>query len=353
MTADPAPESASTHPSASRESASRESATPSIAARLMPLVMAVRGSKRQFSTADATLRRMRQLQLRPARFGPPRFLTGVDIEVTSILGWPVYTVTPRGGAVPRRAVYLHGGAYVFEITMQHWQLVAHLAIRTGTRFTVPIYPLAPAATASTIVPAVANLAATLIAEVGADRVTIMGDSAGGGMALAVALQLRDRAREHSADAAQPGGAQPGGAQAGGAEASTAAAAQPRTILISPWLDISGTDPQLAVIAPRDPWLAVPGSHAAGAVYRGELGEDDPMVSPINGDLEGLGRITMFSGTRDILNADAARLVARARTEDIPLDYHEAPEMIHVWPLLPIPEARTARATIASAMVAGA
>ena len=340
MTADPAPESASTHPlakneSASSESASSESAPPSLAARLMPLVMAVRGSKRQFSTADATLRRMRQLQLRPARFGPPRFLTGVDVEVTSISGWPVYTVTPRGGAVPRRAVYLHGGAYVFEITMQHWQLVAHLAVRTGTRFTVPIYPLAPAATASTIVPAVANLAAPLIAEVGADRVTIMGDSAGGGMALAVAMQLRDRAREHSPGAAQP------------------AAAQPRTILISPWLDISGTDPQLAVIAPRDPWLAVPGSHAAGAVYRGELGEDDPMVSPINGDLEGLGRITMFSGTRDILNADAARLVARARTENIPLDYHEAPEMIHVWPLLPIREARTARAMIAAAMGAGA
>ena len=340
MTADPAPESASTHPlakneSASSESASSESAPPSLAARLMPLVMAVRGSKRQFSTADATLRRMRQLQLRPARFGPPRFLTGVDVEVTSISGWPVYTVTPRGGAVPRRAVYLHGGAYVFEITMQHWQLVAHLAIRTGTRFTVPIYPLAPAATASTIVPAVANLVAPLIAEVGADRVTIMGDSAGGGMALAVAMQLRDRAREHSPGAAQP------------------AAAQPRTILISPWLDISGTDPQLAVIAPRDPWLAVPGSHAAGAVYRGELGEDDPMVSPINGDLEGLGRITMFSGTRDILNADAARLVARARTENIPLDYHEAPEMIHVWPLLPIREARTARAMIAAAMGAGA
>ena len=335
MTADPVPESASTHPSATSEPA-----TPSLAARLMPLVMAVRGSKRQFSTADATLRRMRQLQLRPARFGPPRFLTGVEIEVTSVSGWPVYTVTPRGGAVPRRAVYLHGGAYVFEITMQHWQLVAHLAVRTGTRFTVPIYPLAPAATASTIVPIVANLAATLIAEVGADRVTIMGDSAGGGMALAVAMQLRDRGRERSADAAQPDAAQ-------------LAAAQPRTILISPWLDISGTDPQLAVIAPRDPWLAVPGSHAAGAVYRGELGEDDPMVSPINGDLEGLGRITMFSGTRDILNADAARLVARARTENIPLDYHEAPEMIHVWPLLPIPEARTARSTIASAMVAGA
>lgn len=285
--------------------------------------MILRGAKRQYSTADATLHRMNQLQIRPSSFAPPRFLRGVDVSISTIGGWPVYDVTPRARAVPRRALYLHGGAYVFEIARQHWELIAKLAVATGTRFTVPIYPLAPAATASTIVVAATDLAAALAGEVGAERVTIMGDSAGGGMALAVAMQLRDRA---------PG------------------RTQPRTILISPWLDISGTDPQLAVIAPHDPWLAVPGSHAAGAVYRGELSEDDPIVSPINGDLTGLGPITMLSGTRDILNADAQRLVRRARAENIPLDYHEAAEMIHVWVLLPIPEARTARAVIVGAMV---
>ena len=310
----------------------------SVPARLMPLIMTVRGSKRQFSTAEATLHRMSRLQVRPAGFAPPRFLPGVDVAVATIAGWPVYTITPRARAVPRRALYLHGGAYVFEIARQHWQLVARLAVSTATSFTVPIYPLAPAATASTIVRVATDLAETLVAEVGADRVSILGDSAGGGMALAVAMQLRDRARRDRVEGVEPRQLDSHGSQ-------------PRTILISPWLDISGTDPQLAVIAPRDPWLAVPGSHAAGAVYRGELDEDDPRVSPIHGDLTGLGPITMLSGTRDILNADATRLVTRARSENIPLDYHEVPEMIHVWPLLPIPEARTARRVIAAAMVA--
>ncbi len=289
----------------------------------MPFVMTVRGAKRQYSTAEATLRRMSQLQVRPSRFAPPPFLRGVDISRSTIDGWPVYEVAPRTGAAPRRALYLHGGAYVFEIAAQHWMLVAQLAVATGTRFTVPIYPLAPAATADTIVAGASALASALIESVGAEKVTIMGDSAGGGMALAVAMRIRDT---------QPDGT------------------QPRTILISPWLDISGTDPQLAIIAPRDPWLAVPGSHAAGVVYRGDLAEDDPTVSPLFGDFSGLGPITMLSGTRDILNADARRLVRRARAENIPLDYHEATDMIHVWVLLPIPEARSARAVIAAALL---
>ena len=167
--------------------------------------------------------------------------------------------------------------------------------------------------------------AARIAAVGIDRVSVVGDSAGGGMTLAVAMELRDRglAPLHS------------------------------TVLISPWLDISGTDPQLAVIAPRDPWLAVPGTHAAGALYRAELAETDFRVSPINGSLKGLGPLTMFSGTRDILNADAARLVPLAATAALTLDYHVGKGMVHNYPILPMHEGDVARAQIVAAMTRGA
>jgi len=287
----------------------------------MPLALKLRGSKKQFSTAEATLARVAELQLRPRSWAPPgRLSRRVDITVRTVGGWPVYEVAPRGAPVRRRALYLHGGAYVFEIAAQHWSLIADLAVSSGACFTVPIFPLAPADTAARIVPAVAELAAALISGVGADNTTIMGDSAGGGMSLAVAMRLRDEKR-----------------------------GSPRLVLISPWLDISGTDPQLAVIAPRDPWLAVPGTHAAGRLYRGELAEDDPTVSPINGSLAGLGPITLLSGTRDIVNADASRLVRLAAESGHPLDYHEAPEMLHVYPLLPIPEAREARRVITDAL----
>jgi len=288
----------------------------------MPLALTLRGSKKQFSTAEATLARVEELRVRPAAWGPPRRLARrVDISVSTVDGQAVYRVSPRGVAAPRRALYLHGGAYVFQIAAQHWSLIADLAVSARVVFTVPIFPLAPDGVAEEIVPAMTELASALIDEVGEGGTTIMGDSAGGGMALAVAMRLRDLRL-----------------------------GAPRLVLISPWLDISGTDPQLAVIAPTDPWLAVPGSKAAGRLYRGALPEDDPMVSPINGDLSALGPTTMLSGTRDIVNADAARLVKLAPQVGLRLDYHEAPGMLHVYPLLPIPEARAARQIIRDAMV---
>ncbi len=297
---------------------------PSLASRLMPAVMTLRGSKHVFSSAGAMEKTLaRQAAGTPPRSRPPaRLSRTVDIRRLTIGGWTVYEIGPKGRTAPRRALYLHGGCYVFEIAPQHWRFIARLAVETDTRFLVPIYPLAPAETAETIVPKATDLAEKLIAEVGADNTSLLGDSAGGGMALAVALMLRDRG----------------------------VSAPHSTVLISPWLDISGTDPQLAVIAPRDPWLAVPGTHFAGGVYRGPLSETDPMVSPLHGDLTGLGPITVFSGTRDILNADATRLVALAGAAGIAIDFHEVVDMIHVFPILPIPEGRAARAIAARSMV---
>ncbi|MFM9918169.1 alpha/beta hydrolase fold domain-containing protein [Lacisediminihabitans sp. H27-G8] len=296
----------------------------SLASRLMPAVMTLRGSKRIFSSADAMKRKLaRQAAGRAPNSRPPaRLAKTVDIRELSIDGWTVYEISPKGKTPPRRALYLHGGCYVFEIALQHWLFVARLAVETDTRFLVPIYPLAPAETADTIVPKATALASALIDEVGARNTSILGDSAGGGMALAVAMQLRDRGIE----------------------------APHSTVLISPWLDITGTDPQLAVIAPHDPWLAVPGSHFAGGVYRGPLSETDPRVSPIYGELSGLGSLTMFSGTRDILNADATRFLSLADAAGLTVDYHEVPEMIHVFPILPIPEGTAARAVVARSMV---
>ena len=296
----------------------------SLSSRLLPAVMTLRGSKHVFSSADAMQKKLaRQAAGRPPKFAPPsRLSKTVDIRLLTIAGWTVYEISPKGRDASRRALYLHGGCYVFEIALQHWLFVSRLAVETNTRFLVPIYPLAPAETAETIVPKATDLAAGLIAEVGAENTSLLGDSAGGGMALAVALQLRDR------DLPAPHS----------------------TVLISPWLDITGTDPQLEVIAPHDPWLAVPGSHFAGGVYRGSLAETDPMVSPLYGDLRGLGSLTMFSGTRDILNADATKFLSLARAAELTIDYHEAAGMIHVFPILPIPEGTAARAIIAQSMI---
>ncbi|MFI9328763.1 alpha/beta hydrolase fold domain-containing protein [Kitasatospora sp. NPDC052868] len=295
---------------------------PSLTSRAMPTLLRLRGAKKLFQSADAVREQVHARSLRPTRHAPPAGLERtVALTVRRVAGWPVYEVTPRGHDARRRAIYLHGGAYINEIAPQHWKLIAHIATETAIRVTVPIYPLAPLATAAEVVPAVTDLAAELLEGDGDTAPSLIGDSAGGGMALAVALHLRDRGL--------PGPA--------------------HTILISPWLDITLTDPRITLLEDRDPWLAIAGARYAGDLYRGDLPTDHPHVSPLHADLSGLNPITLFSGTRDILNADARQLAARAAVAGIDLDFHEAPEMLHVYPLLPIPEGRAARTTICAAL----
>lgn len=294
----------------------------SLVSRLAPLILTIRGSKRGFSTAQRTLDKVAKLQRKPVSFVPPsRLSTKVDITRRDVDGWPVFYVSPRGSTPSTRAIYLHGGCYVFEIDPVHWAFIANIAVEADVTVIVPIMPLAPKGTASVVVPAVADLAVTVVDDVGAANLSIIGDSAGGGMALAVAMVLRDRAL----------------------------APLRRLVLIAPWLDISGTDPMLEVIAPSDPWLAVPGTHAAGALYRAELDERDWRVSPIHGDLRGLGPVTMFSGTRDIVHADAIRFLPVAAAAGLEVDYHEGHGMLHVYPILPMPEGTEARKAVVAAI----
>ena len=256
--------------------------------------------------------------IRPESYAPPKNIDrSVTITVREVGGWPVYTVTPKNGIVNRRALYVHGGTWVREISAFHWWLVAGLATSTGTEFTVPIYPLVPRGTAAEVVPGVADLAAELVARAGASGVIILGDSAGGNIALAAAMLLRDRGVDAPRD----------------------------IVLIAPVIDLTFSDPLIYRIEPRDPWLNVPGPRAVAEVWRGELPIEHPLVSPANAPLAGIGRITLFSGTRDITHADAITLAKKARAEGHPLDFHQRANMIHVYPLLPIPEGAEAREVI--------
>jgi acetyl esterase/lipase len=276
------------------------------------------GGKKELSSPQLTIGRANEHVLRPESYAPPKNIDAtVRIAVRTVAGWPVYTVTPRTGPVNRRALYVHGGAWVHEISPFHWWLVAGLAASTGTEFTVPIYPLVPRGTAAEVVSGVADLAAQLVTGAGASAVVLLGDSAGGNIVLAAAQLMRDRG-----------------------------VAAPRdVVLIAPVVDMTFSDPLIYRIEPRDPWLNVPGPKAAAELWRGELSIEHPLVSPVNSPLAGIGRITLFSGTRDITHADAITLAKKARAEGHPLDFHQRANMIHVYPLLPIPEGAEARATI--------
>ena len=297
---------------------------PSLSSRAATAYLRVTRSKETYrSPAHVRDRVDRQLR-RPKSFVPPRLLSRlVAITVTTRQGWRCYELTPRRGPAGSAPVlYLHGGAYVFEISLFHWLALAQLVSTARVPVLVPIYPLAPLSTAAETVATAARIATDLVEASDPGTVTVMGDSAGGGLALAVAQQLRD----------------------------AAVAPLRRVVLIAPWLDVSMTEPDSAAIDPYDAMLHGPGCAEAGRIYAGDLPVDDPRVSPIHGDLTGLPPITVFSGTHDILHPEARRLVTLAQEAGVAIDHHVLAEGQHAYPLYPMREGLAALRQI-SALVA--
>jgi len=269
-----------------------------------------------YVSAAAARRHVEQRRLRPRPYGPPRRLRGdVAVSVEDVGGWPVYRLAPRRGGARGGVVYVHGGGWVDEIALQHWQLAARTAAEVGTTVTVPIYPLVPTGTAAAVVAGVADL--VLASEERHGATCLAGDSAGGQIALSAALLLRDEHRR----------------------------TLPRTVLIAPAVDLALTNPEIDAVQPSDPWLGREGTRVFVEHWRGGLPVHDPRVSPLAGDLRGLGPLTVFSGTRDVLHPDTRLLVAKARGAGVDVDDHWGEGLLHVYPLLPTPEGRAARAVL--------
>lgn len=216
---------------------------------------------------------------------------------------------PAGPTSPVRILYLHGSGYVFDLQAGQWNLISALIDRLGVEVVTPIYPLAPEAGWEQGLACIEHIYRMMADESGDQSIVILGDSAGGGLTLILAQRLRDAGLPVPA----------------------------ALVLISPWLDIGVTGTDQPVLEKRDPALTIAFLRQAGKLWARDLAVDDPRVSPLFGDHSHLPPTILFSGSRDILDSDALRLAA-ANPEVLHRHY---PEMIHVWPIAPIPEARKA------------
>ena len=301
----------------------------SLRARLLPLALRLQGRKADYRSAEAVHRRIARERGRLNHEPPSQLRREHRVSVQQVEGAPVYTVAPRVRSRRPPIVYVHGGAFIAEIKPQHWSFISRLVRATGRAVVVPIYPLAPEHDARDMYRVLGATWALLTGEhprtapvLDAARdardpvvagPVLVGDSAGGGLALGLA-QL---ARDHGA---------------------------PRpslTALLSPWLDVAVEDPLSIELDQVDPWLSVPGLREAGRLVAGADRPDHPLVSPLYGEVGELGPVAILTGTRDLLLPDSRRLRDRLREAGEPYDYYEAEGMVHVWMLTPIPEASLA------------
>ena len=115
------------------------------------------------------------------------------------------------------------------------------------------------------------------------------------------------------------------------------------VCLSPWLDVTLGDEEVAGLESTDPMLAESGLRAAGRLWAGRRSPLDPIVSPLQADLENLPDVDVFIGDHDILRPAVAALADRARrTSTTRLTVHEVTAMFHVWMTRAIPEARRTR-----------
>lgn len=217
----------------------------------------------------------------------------------------------------KHILYLHGGAYVQTFVIFHWEFLAELVNKTGCIVTAPDYPLAPDHTYKESFTLASVLYHQLIAAEDNRHLILMGDSSGGGFALALAQKLK---QEHVVQPCQ-------------------------IILLSPWLDITLSNPGIHEVNGFEPFLGIEGLRQAGKKYAGDESPDHYLLSPIYGSFEGLGKISVFIGTKDILVADTRKLKALADQKEIDINYQEYENMFHGWMFLNIPESKKVKEEI--------
>lgn len=245
---------------------------------------------------------------------------GLAVDRVNLGGVPCEQLTPVAPVDDEVIFFVHGGAYVYCSPRTHRPLTARLAQRLGRRTLVPDYRLAPEHVFPAGLEDVLTAWQALLAQgVSADRITLMGDSAGGGMALALALSLRDRGL----------------------------ALPKRLVLLSPWVDLTGAGETLRTHDARDPLLSHAGAVRTAELYRGAAAADHPLVSPLFADLSGLPETLVQVGTEEILLSDAERLAERAAEQGWNLHLQVWDGMFHDFQMMGdiLPEADAALAEI--------
>lgn len=217
----------------------------------------------------------------------------------------LWIISPKEKKSDTIIFYLHGGAYINNIIKFQWNMIEEILRKTNTQIVVPDYPLAPDSQYDEVYSFIEEVYLDLLKESKSESIVFLGDSAGGGLSLGLAQKLQKENK-------------PGPSQ---------------ILLVSPWLDVSLNDPEIKNIDPLDHLLHVEGLQWAGKIYAGKESLDNPLISPIYGDVNGLGKISIFIGTHDILYPDSLQLKKKLEENQIPFRYFEYPNMFHVWPVI--------------------
>ena len=238
---------------------------------------------------------------------PPAMLPkGIEFEHVDIAGVDAEWIVPIGMSTERVVLHLHGGGYVSGSAELHRMLTSQLAKTLDAQVLAPNYRLAP----EHPFPAALEDALAVyryLLSTGRDPadIVVSGDSAGGGLALALVMKLR----------------------AGGEPLPSA------LVLMSPWTDLELKNPSCTEKADDEALLTVPVLREWALEYAGGMRLDDPLLSPVNGDFSGLPPMLIQVGSEEILLDDARIVARRAEAAGVRVQLSVWEGLWHVWQVL--------------------
>jgi monoterpene epsilon-lactone hydrolase len=229
----------------------------------------------------------------------------VAFTPTTIAGVPAEWSAAPGADARRVLLFLHGGGYCSGSVVSHRGMASRAGQAGGMRVLALQYRLAPEHPfPAALDDARAAYEALLAQGFRPEDVAVGGDSAGGGLSLALMVSLRDAGRP------LPGCAW----------------------LASPWVDLAMTGASMDGKDAEDPLIHRAYLEELGAAYRAGAPATDPLVSPLHADLAGLPPVLVQVGSAETLLDDAVRIAGRLGAAAVPVRLEVWPRMIHAWML---------------------
>ena len=233
-------------------------------------------------------------------------------KASYIEGMKYYIINPKKNAKKKKLIfYLHGGSYIDNPIIFHWTFLKKLAKKTKATIILPIYLKVPVSDYKKSHEVVLKLYEKVTKKYNTDNLTIMGDSAGGGFALALAqtVALKELVKPNN------------------------------LILISPWLDTRLNNKVIKEFEEFDPCLDRKYLKEVGLLWTNN--DDNYLVNPIEGNLTNLPKISLYIGFNEMLYPDCLLFREKCKENDVPLKFVFDRNMYHCYPLYPISDGRKA------------
>lgn len=222
---------------------------------------------------------------------------GIECEEGSVAGIPGLWVRPKSGPGDRVILYFHGGAYVMGSPRAYVNFVGHVALRSGIPAFVADYALGPEHPFPAAIEDARGAYNGLWGQ-GITQIAVAGDSAGGGLALALLSEVKN------------------------------AGPAPRSVVaISPWTDLALTSPSMLSRDAADPIWSAAALAEMARLYLGNADPRNPLASPVYSDRRGVPPVQLHVGDAEVLLDDTLRYAEGVDGVEV----HVWDGMLHIFP----------------------